>query len=215
MYSDEFGDYEAALADLDRAIELDPEYAEALNNRGSVYNRLEDWERAIADFDRALEIAEFPLAYYNRAYAHLRLGEDQQAIADYTRAIELYPPYPQAYHERGTVYQRQSDYEAAIADYIMALELGYDNTGDIRDRALSIIARGEEYLDDLLALYDLLVELTPWDAETYYCRALVHDEKGDVAEAITDYEKFLELRSEEDSNTVNARERIEALSDDR
>jgi len=50
-------DYAPALADLDRAIELRPDYAHALMNRGDIYNNaLVDRPRAIADYDRLIAL---------------------------------------------------------------------------------------------------------------------------------------------------------------
>ena len=46
----------AAIADFDRALEIDPKLSGAYNNRGSVKGHMGDHAAAIADFDRALEI---------------------------------------------------------------------------------------------------------------------------------------------------------------
>ena len=50
------GDYDRAIADYDRAIQLKPDYAEAYVNRGWAYNAKGDYDRAIADFDRAIQL---------------------------------------------------------------------------------------------------------------------------------------------------------------
>ncbi len=47
------GDRVRALADLTRAIELDPENTEAYRNRGNIWRALGREERAVADFNRA------------------------------------------------------------------------------------------------------------------------------------------------------------------
>ena len=58
------------MADYDKAIELDPKYAAAYNNRGWVYYLKKDYARAIADYDRALQLdPNFALARNNRALA--------------------------------------------------------------------------------------------------------------------------------------------------
>ena len=48
--------YGEALADLDRAIELDPGHAWAIANRGYTYRRMERYEEALADLSRAIEL---------------------------------------------------------------------------------------------------------------------------------------------------------------
>jgi len=48
--------YDQALADLNRAIELDPDDAEAIGSRGQACRLLGREEEALADFARATEL---------------------------------------------------------------------------------------------------------------------------------------------------------------
>ena len=50
------GGLQRALADLNRAIELDPSLAPIYANRGLVYMYLGESDPALADFNRALEL---------------------------------------------------------------------------------------------------------------------------------------------------------------
>ena len=52
----ESGDYEGAIADFNKAIELNPEFALTYNKRGIVKCELEDYEGAISDFNQAIEL---------------------------------------------------------------------------------------------------------------------------------------------------------------
>ena len=49
------GDLVTALAELDRALTLDPESAAAFHNRGVTHERLNNYDQAVADYARALE----------------------------------------------------------------------------------------------------------------------------------------------------------------
>ena len=49
-------DYSDAIIDLNKAIEINPRYAEAYNDRGVAKRGLKDYDSAIADFDKAIEI---------------------------------------------------------------------------------------------------------------------------------------------------------------
>ena len=44
------------MEDYDKAIELDPNDAEAYNNRGNSYRDLGQYQRAIEDYDKAIEL---------------------------------------------------------------------------------------------------------------------------------------------------------------
>lgn len=50
------GNPEAALPDLTRALEIDPDFAYAYRNRGMAYGELNQREQACADLNRALEL---------------------------------------------------------------------------------------------------------------------------------------------------------------
>ncbi len=54
------GERQKALADYDKAIELDPGAALAYFNRGDEYRLLGDHERAIEDFETAVSLAQDP-----------------------------------------------------------------------------------------------------------------------------------------------------------
>ena len=90
-YNDK-GDYDRAIADFDRAIQLKPDYAEAYANRGWAYNNKGDYDRAIADFDRAIQLKpDYALAYANRGLAYNDKGDYDRAIADLKIAAGLIP----------------------------------------------------------------------------------------------------------------------------
>jgi hypothetical protein len=53
-------DYDQAIADYTKALEIDPKYVSALNDRGLAYTSKGDYERAIADVTRAVELTAEP-----------------------------------------------------------------------------------------------------------------------------------------------------------
>ena len=82
--------WEEAIAEYSKAINLDPNYAKAYNNRGSAYSYLGDLRHAIVDYDKAIALdPEKPQPYANRGLAYSALGDPDQAIADLQRALSL------------------------------------------------------------------------------------------------------------------------------
>ncbi len=83
--------YAQALADLDKAIELDPMNASAYNNRGLLNSSHgKGWQAALADYDKAVELdPDFAVAYYNRGHVYAELKMNEQAKADYDKALSL------------------------------------------------------------------------------------------------------------------------------
>jgi len=88
-------DYDAARADLDRAIGLEPTLGEAFVNRGVVLMADQAYDEALAEIERglALGVDEPAKAYYNRALAYESLSDARAAYLDYRRAQELDPEW--------------------------------------------------------------------------------------------------------------------------
>jgi tetratricopeptide (TPR) repeat protein len=88
---DDKGDYDKAIADYTKAIEIDPKNSYAYINRGVDWYDKGDYDRAIADYTRAIEIdPKNSDAYYNRSLAWDKKGDDDKAKDDYAKAIELW-----------------------------------------------------------------------------------------------------------------------------
>jgi tetratricopeptide (TPR) repeat protein len=143
------GDFQGAIADLDKAITINPEYAEAYNNRGLTYKALRDYQKAIADLDKAIVLnPKLALAYTNRGMIYHALKEYPKAIADLDKAIEINANHIYAYNSRGNIYADLKDYPKAIADYTKAIEINpeyanaYYNRGntyaDLKEYPLAI-----------------------------------------------------------------------------
>ena len=83
-------DYDLVKKDLDKVIELAPDFVYAYYNRGNVLSALKDYRAAIVDYDKAIELdAGFAEAYFNRGLTHIFLGNNRQGIADLSKAGEL------------------------------------------------------------------------------------------------------------------------------
>ena len=54
------GDIDAAIADFDRAIKIDPRKTENLIGRGLAYLEQRDTDRAIRDFDQVIDAQSAP-----------------------------------------------------------------------------------------------------------------------------------------------------------
>lgn len=112
------GNYDHAIVNLTKAIELNPNFAEAYNNRGIAYRKEGDYDHAIDDYTKAIELKpDFAKAYNNRGNAYSDKGDYTRAIADYTKAIKLKPDFASAHNNRGTAYLKKGDYTRANADH--------------------------------------------------------------------------------------------------
>jgi predicted O-linked N-acetylglucosamine transferase (SPINDLY family) len=85
---------EAALKNYDQALALDPNLAEAHNNRGVAALSLMDYDAALASFNRAIALRPgFADAHVNRANALLILQDAVGALAGFQQALALHPEF--------------------------------------------------------------------------------------------------------------------------
>lgn len=110
-------EYDQAIADLTKAIDVDPKHGLAHANRGLAYSAKKEYERAIADLSKAIEInPNFAGAYSSRGFAHLAKKEYELAIADYNKAIEMDSKNALAFANRGVANSNLGRRNEAISD---------------------------------------------------------------------------------------------------
>lgn len=83
-------DYEAALADYNRVIEMNPRSASGYAGRASVRAAQGEIEKAIADYSKAIELdpSDWP-SYYVRGNLYLKQGDKLKGEEDLKKAEEL------------------------------------------------------------------------------------------------------------------------------
>ncbi|HXX06311.1 MAG TPA: tetratricopeptide repeat protein [Candidatus Bathyarchaeia archaeon] len=84
--------YEDAILNYDKAIEINPSFVSAWNNKGIALSRLKRYEDAINCYDKAIAIEpRHANAWYNKAKAYRDMGQSRldKANEDRTRAAKL------------------------------------------------------------------------------------------------------------------------------
>ena len=81
-------DFLGAIADFNRAIEINPDYAEAYEYRGHAYFILENPEKAISDLTQAIEINPNKAEVFRfRAFYQISVNKVSESLADCNQAI--------------------------------------------------------------------------------------------------------------------------------
>lgn len=96
--------YDEAIALLDEAVALDPEFATAHLNRGFIARQQRDLDLAVARFAAAAQFSEDPVerarALYELAVTQEELGRAAEALAAYEQVVALQPDPPPEILER-------------------------------------------------------------------------------------------------------------------
>ncbi|MGK7900211.1 MAG: tetratricopeptide repeat-containing serine protease family protein [Hormoscilla sp.] len=189
----DLGDNSGAIADYNKAIEIQPDDASAYVNRGVVRSDLGDNEGAIADYNKAIEIKpDYAVAYVNRGNVRSDLGDNNGALADYNKAIEIKPDDAVAYVNRGNVRSDLGDNNGALADFNKAIEIQPDYAEAYFSRGVERGNLGDN--NGAIADFNKAIEIQPDYADAYYNRGVTRGILGDNNGAIADYNKAIEIQ---------------------
>ena len=126
------GDYQWAIEDFNKAIELNPKNSEAYRGRGLAKGKLKNYWGALEDCNKAIELnPKDSVAYLYRGVAKSYLNDYRDAIEDYSKAIELNPKDSEAYLNRGIAKSNLGNKDGACLDYRKAGELGYEGANEM------------------------------------------------------------------------------------
>ncbi len=188
----ERGDWDRAIVEHTRAIELDPTLAEAWINRGRARFAKDDFDGEIADETRAIELdPRLEAAWANRGSARAAKGDLDGALADQTKALELDPSIALVWSVRGGLRDKKGDLEGALADLTRALELDPRLAVAWRNRAAVRINMKD--MEGVVADESRVIELGAAGPLDWVNRGWGRGKLGDWDGALADATRALEL----------------------
>jgi tetratricopeptide (TPR) repeat protein len=149
-----------AVADLSKAVEMDPNLIVAYINRAGIYLEHQMYVEAIHDCSRSLQISpNIAIGYCLRGSAYLQLGKHKETISDCTKAINLDPSIVQTYFSRAVAYLGRRRYSEAIADCTQALSIDPNIPHTYMIRGLAYL--GQEKTEEAVNNFDTAKKLNP------------------------------------------------------
>ncbi len=185
-------DEEKQIADLNRAVELQPEKPEYLRVRAQYLYGKEKYEPALADIDAALKIdPEHAGTQELRGMVLLGLDRYDDALACFDKATALAPEAALPYQHRGEAYRQKGDLDKAVEQLSKALELSPDNAATLLIRA-NIYTQLKK-TDLAIADVENVVQLQPQLLLAHLMRAELYASTDRMDEAIAQLEKLAQI----------------------
>ncbi len=199
------GQLEDAITYYTAAMEMDPNYSEYYNERGSVYLKLGNLDQALEDFLKAIELSPpYPEVLANLGQCYQLLGKLDEAIEAYSVSLDLVPTQGLALLGRAQALESRGQFDEALADYSTALATDPDQPLVLSNRAVLYYEIG-----DLARAHDDLnraIALSPQTADLYQNRAIALIDLEHFAEAASDLQTYLRLNPEaEDRDEVEGK----------
>jgi len=191
----EQGNYEKAIAEFQKALQLEPDNTDAHRNLGTAYGALGMLEEAASAYEKAIELdPNFGEAYGDLAGIYVYLGKLPEAIAAGQKAIELTPNYATAHNNLGSAYSELEMIEEAIAEYQEAIRLDPEDPQPHNN--LGLIYKSQGRLEEAIMEYKEAIRLDPEDAVGYNHLAVVYYLQGKFEEAIAEWKMALQVDPE-------------------
>ncbi len=208
-----------------KALELDPELAEAHASRGLVLSLSEDYEGASENFERAVQLnPKLFEAYYFHARASASEGKLAKAAQLYEKAIEVRPEdyqarllLPQIYRGLGRDEEAIKANQSGITAARKHLEL---NPGDVRALSLAASALVETGArEEGLEWAERAVTLAPNETMLMYNVACLYSLAGEPDRSFDFLERAIEtglahrawLESDNDLDSIRDDPRFQAI----
>ncbi len=177
------------VADLDKAIEIEPNKVEFLVLRARHHQGAEQPDKAMADVQKAIELAPDNASFY-QLKALILLSQDklEEAIASFDKATELAPDDIASYQMRSQVFDKMGDPEKALAQLEKAIELKPDNPNTLLLR-MNLLFKSERY-DEALADIDNILAKQPGSVQARVIRTQILERMGRDEEALAGLEEL-------------------------
>ncbi len=196
--------YEEAIEQLGRVVELAPEYGSAYNTLGAIYASLFCWEQAISMFQKARESMDREVVDTNMATAYFFAGRLMEAVQEAEKALlylgkketkkDEYINYGNLadiyYWSPGGGYRERAEYHYRRAIFLAEKHLEY-HPGDLE--TLGYLALYHAMLLERETALDYLegaLHPNPTHTKNLYRAALVYRVLGNTQQSLSFLEKY-------------------------
>jgi len=186
------GNTEAALTCYARAVELQPDFVDALGNLASAQLQAGQLDAATGSLRRLTDLLpDSADAHYNLAVTLQAAGDFATAIPSFRRALELNPAIPEAYNNLGLALNKTGDPEAALAAYRTAIAQRADFAEAYYN--LGIVLHETGALAGALQHFQRALELQPELVDAHNHCGNVYTDLGDLPAARRSFNSALDL----------------------
>ena len=201
------GDIDAALVDVNKALELNSNYVDALFLRAALRMGKRDTPGVLADYNKIIELVPstpgVEVVYHNRSMIRLQSKDIDGALDDLNKAISINAKVAEIYNGRAIIRLQKGDLDGALADYEKAIELKPSLPSSLFGRGYFRYQKKD--FEGAVSDFSKAIELKGDYADAYVNRGVARGLKGDIHGAVADIRKGAEIdpKSVSDSDRSN------------
>lgn len=186
------GNGDESLPSPEKAIDLDPEYANVWYSRGITLSETGNYEDAIFAFEKAIAInPKLTGAHFSRGVALSKLGRKNDAVASYNKTIAITPDYADALYNLGEIQIALGQFSNAISSLDKYVKIRKENVHAWYLRGIAFDNLGK--FTDAILSFNKAIEIDPQFIDAYLNRGYAQNSLKQYSEAIASFDKILEI----------------------
>ena len=186
------GHYEEALVAYERALQLDPHYADAYDARGDACSSLNRYQEAFDAFNRAIQLnPTYAHAYEGKGHILYNRQRYQEALVAFERALQLDSSSVSAYNGKGDALYYLNRYQEALLAFERTIQLDptYVSAFDGKSCTLCQLKR----YDEALVAAEQAIRLDPASSSAYSGKGNALFKLKRYEEALVAHEQAIQL----------------------
>ena len=185
-------EYDKALADFNKYIEINPTEPLIYSNRGNLHGLMGNYDLALKDYSRSAELDSTKVdTYVNKGVTYIRMEQYDKALEELNRAAIMEPSNVHVYANRAYANLQAGELENAISDYDFVIANTVENSDNHFYKGIANfrLSRFEEAVKDNTKA----LQINPKSAGSYYNRSAAYNKLGEYQKALDDAIKAKEL----------------------
>ncbi len=186
-------DYQMAIDNYTKALELDPHLIEALWGRALAHQSLNENSAALGDFSEAVKADPKDIAALDwRARFYESIGDYSNAVADIDTAIKIAGASSILFERKGQIYLESGDADSAVKNFDLALNAGPANDWPDHFNRGTAYLHLEQYMRAIQDFTETL-RLNPKFFLALHQRGNVYFMMQNYSRAIADYQRIFQF----------------------
>ena len=205
------GNFDESIKYLNKAIELDPNYAEAFINRGLISLAQKDKVNALTDLEKAHHLKpHIKQIWHTLLNLKTEIKKFEDVIFLATQMAKLDPSDEQIIGAIALCYQHLHNYDQAVIFYNKAIALKADYLAAWTNLGSAFRQQGK--LEEAVEAYNKAIFIKPDHAEAYNNLGIALQEQDKLEEAIKAYSKALSIKPDHNEAYNNTTELLKIYS---
>lgn len=185
-------DFQKAISEFTKALEIDPENKHARKGIGICYKNIKQFYKAIVEFEEFLKIEpDDDYIFCNLGYCHRDLKQYDKAIAQFNKALEINPGSEEAYLGLADCCEDLGQLGNAIDSYKKALKINPENEHALQN--LGFCYKNSKQLDLAMIEFKKVLNINPNNQYGYIGIGFCYLEQNKTDKAIAEFKRAIEI----------------------